>query len=220
VTLKALYLDLLSPKPDSIFVKLFLRDTTLKYKQLHHEAKHIDRLIDAQLHIKGGLFPTQEQLGALVASNYPDFTFENCGWHKIVFRNRSFDHNVVLKVGPHKSIESDHRVYKSVPEDKRHIYLARIFWHTKYCLLQEYGDQTNVSEEQLSCLREAVYKYGVFDVKAENVRWIGGKLRIIDANVTRIPLPIVLRKIDEVKPKLPKQLDTLIKKITKLLSGS
>ena len=192
----------------------------MKYRQLNHEAKHIDRLIDAELHVKGGLFPTQEQLGALVSLNYPDFAVENCGWHKIVFRNRGFDHNVVLKIGPHKSIENDHRVYKTVPEDKRHRYFARIYWHTKYCLLQEYGEAANVTQEQLNCLRTAVYKYGVFDVKAENIRWIHGDLRIIDANVTRIPLPTVLRKIDEVKPKLPKQLDTLIKKITKRLSES
>jgi hypothetical protein len=192
----------------------------LKYRQLHHEAKHIDHLIDAELHAKGGLFLTQDQLRALVTLTYPDFTVENCGWHKIVFRNESFGHNVVLKIGPHKSIENDHRVYKSVPEDKRHCYFARIFWHTKYCLLQEYGEPANVSKEQLNCMRLAVYKYGVFDVKAENIRWIDGELRIIDANVTRILLPTVLRKIDEVKPKLPKKLDAFIRKITKQLNRS
>ena len=64
-------------------------------------------------------------------------------------------------------------------------------------------------------MRQAIYKYGIFDVKADNLRWINGELRVIDANVTRIPLPTVLRKIDEIKPKLPKKLDLLIKKITK-----
>jgi hypothetical protein len=192
----------------------------LKYRELHHEAKHIDRLIDYELHHNGGVFPTQEQLAALLMANYPDFQVENCGWHKIVFRNRKFNHDVVLKIGPHKSIEGDHSVYKAVPEDKRHRYFARIYWHTKYCLLQEYGEPAAATQEQLNCLRQAVYKYGVFDVKAANLRWINGELLIIDANVTRIPLPTVLRKIDEVKPRLPKKLDTFIKKITKLLSGS
>lgn len=192
----------------------------MKYRELHHEAKHIDRLIDHELHVSGGLFPTQEQLQELVAANYPDFAVVNCGWHKIVFQNRQFNHKVVLKIGPKKSIEGDHRVYKSVPEDKRHRYFARIFWHTKYCLLQEFGEPASVTQEQLDCIRKEVYKYGVFDVKAANISLINGELRIIDANVTRIPLPTVLRKVDEIKPKLPKKLDLIIKKITKRLSGS
>jgi hypothetical protein len=192
----------------------------VKYRELHHEAKHIDRLIDAQLKAKGGLFPLQEQLTELIANNYPDFEVENCGWHKIVFRNRNFNHNVVLKIGPHKSIEADHRVYKAVPEDKRHRYFARTYWHTRYCLLQEYGTPAAATQEQLNCFRLAVYKYGVFDVKAENLRWINGELKIVDANVTRIPLPTILRKMDEIKPRLPKKLDALIKKITKQLNQS
>jgi hypothetical protein len=66
-------------------------------------------------------------------------------------------------------------------------------------------------------LRQAVYRYGIFDVKAENLRAIDGEIRIIDANATRIPLPTVLRKIDEAKPKIPKTLLNFLKKITKRL---
>jgi hypothetical protein len=51
-----------------------------------------------------------------------------------------------------------------------------------------------------------VYKYGIFDVKAENLKRIDSELKIIHANVTRILLPAVPMKIDEVKPKLPKRL--------------
>jgi hypothetical protein len=191
----------------------------VKYHELHHEAKHIDRLIDHELH-HTGIFPTQDRLAEIIAKNYPDFEVENCGWHKIVFRNRSFNHDVVIKIGPHKSIEADHSVYKAVPEDKRHRYFARIYWHTRYCLLQEYGVPVTATQEQLNCLRQAVYKYGVFDVKTENLSWINGELKIIDANVTRIPMPTILRKIDEIKPRLPKKLDELIKKVTKRLTQS
>ena len=188
----------------------------MKYKELHHQAKHIDRLIDANLPAKGS-FITQTDLKKLVFMNYPNFYVESSGWHKIVFGNRIIDHTVVLKVGPKKSIENDHRAYKSVPENMRHKLFARIFWHTKYCLLQEYGSPAKVTAQQLSQLRRTVYKYGIFDVKADNLRVINGTLKIIDANVTRVPLPTVLRKIDEVKPKLPRKLHAVIKKITKPL---
>lgn len=177
----------------------------MKYKQLHHEAKHIDRIIDRQLSLCGGLFLTTDDIEALVAENYPDFIVENCGWHKIVFRNRQIDHKVVLKIGPHKSIENDHHTYKQVPKTLRQTHFARIYWHTKYCLLQEYGETATVTDAQLKCMRQAVYKYGVFDIKSENLRWIDGELKIIDASATRIPLPTVLRKLDEIKPKLPQK---------------
>ncbi len=187
----------------------------MKYRELHHQAKHIDRLIDAELHARGGLFLAQEQLKMIILKNYAEFYVESSGWHKVVFGNSAIDHKVVLKVGPKKSIELDHRAYKRVPERVRHRFFARIFWHTKYCLLQEYGIKANVTKEQLTCVRQAIYKYGIFDVKADNLRWVEGELKVIDANVTRVPLPTVLRKIDEIKPKIPKKLNLLIKKITK-----
>jgi hypothetical protein len=46
---------------------------------------------------------------------------------------------------------------------------------------------------------------------------IDGELKIIDANVARVPIPFVLRKIDELKPKLPKKMTLIFKKITKTL---
>jgi hypothetical protein len=187
----------------------------LKYRELHHQAKHIDRLIDANMPVGGSLFLSPEELEKIISKNYPDFYFESSGWHKVVFGSSAIDHKVVLKVGPKKSIELDHRAYTRVPERVRHQFFARIFWHTKYCLLQEYGIKAAVTKEQLTCVRQAIYKYGIFDVKADNLRWVDGELKVIDANVTRIPLPTALRKIDEIKPKLPKKLNSIIKKITK-----
>jgi hypothetical protein len=73
------------------------------------------------------------------------------------------------------------------------------FWHTKYCLLQEYGFPAHVNARELTQLRRMVNRYGIFDIKAENLKIIDGELKIIDANITSIPIPFVLRKIDEVK---------------------
>jgi hypothetical protein len=189
----------------------------LKFEEVHHEAKHIDRLIELNIHAKGTLFLTTDELQKIILTVYPHYYVESCGWHKIVFSHKTLNHKVVLKVGPKKSIENDHQAYKRVPVHIRHIFFARIFWHTKYCLLQEYGTPANVTSQQLNCVRQAIYKYGIFDVKADNLRWINGELRVIDANVTRVPLPTVLRKIDEIKPMLPEKLNLFFKKISKLL---
>ncbi len=189
------------------------------YKELHHQAKHIDHYVDHNIGTGGPTSIPQEQLIALITKAFPDFYAISCGWHKAVFGNRQVDHKVVLKVGPKRSIENDHRAYKRVPHSVRHLFFARMYWHTKYCLLQEYGYPTNVTAEQLTRIRQVVYRYGIFDVKADNLRKIDGILKIVDANATRIPLPTVLRKIDEIKPKIPKKLDLILKKITKKLNG-
>ena len=190
----------------------------MKYKTLHHTAQKIDHLIDHHIHLGTSLFPTDELKNAILAK-FADLRFQSYGWHKIVFNIRSEEQKIVLKVGTRKSIENDHRVYKRIPENLRHQLFARIFWHTKYCLLQEYGFPTYVTPEELALLRGVVYKYGIFDIKAENLRRIGGQVKIIDANVTSIPMPIVLRKVDEVKPKLPSWLVLFIKRITRILNG-
>jgi hypothetical protein len=189
----------------------------LKYKTLHHTAKQIDRLIDNYLQAKGTSFVPQEELKNLILKNFPDLYVKDFGWHKIVFGILSMDQKVVIKVGTKKSIENDHRAYKRVPESVRHYLFARIFGHSKYCLVQEYGFATHVSPEELDTVRKTVYRFEVFDVKAENLMRINGQLKIIDVNVTPFPLPTVWKMVDEVKPKLPKQLMLLFKKITKMI---
>lgn len=124
----------------------------------------------------------QEELKKIILKEVPDLYVTNVGWHKIVFGIHSIDKKIVLKVGSKNSIENDHRAYKHVPENMRHKLFAKIFWHTKYCLLQEYGFPAHVTQEELTRLRRIVNRYGIFDVKAENLKIINGELKIIDAN--------------------------------------
>ena len=187
----------------------------MKYKNLHYIARQIDHSIDHYMHLSGSSTVPQTELRKLILKNFPDLYIMDAGWHKLVFGIHSIDQKIVLKVGTKTSIENDHHAYKSVPESLRHQVFARIFWHTKYCLLQEYGYPVQVTQEELTRLRSIVYRYGIFDVKAENLKRVDGKLKIIDANATSIPIPFVLRKIDEVKPKLPKKITVLFKTITK-----
>jgi hypothetical protein len=168
------------------------------------------------MHSNGTCVISQEELKQLVLREFRDFYIRNLGWHKIVFGIRS-DQEIVLKVGAKKSIENDHRVYKRVPENQRHQLFAKIFWHTKYCLLQQYGSPAKVSQKELDNLRVTVYKYGISDIKPDNLIRVDGELKIIDANVTPFPLPTVWRMVDEAKPKFPRQLILFIKKITRLL---
>jgi hypothetical protein len=150
----------------------------LRYKTLRHKAKEIDHLIDSYLQSKGTSFVPQEELKNLILKSFPDLYVKDCGWHKIVFGIHLTDQKVVIKVGTKKSIENDHRAYKQVPESMRHQLFARIFGHSKYCLVQEYGFAAHISPEELDIVRKTVYKYGVFDVKAENLMRLMVNLRL------------------------------------------
>lgn len=189
----------------------------MKYKTLYQTARQIDHTIDHYLHKTGSATIPQLQLRQLIQKNFPEYYVKDYGWHKIVFGIKTTQEKIVLKVGNKRSIENDHRAYKRLPESLRHQFFAKIYWHTKYCLLQEYGYPASVSPEELDCLRLMLYKYGIFDVKAENIKQIGGQLKIVDANATSYPVATLLRKMDEVKPKLPKQLVLVLKKATRAL---
>jgi hypothetical protein len=189
----------------------------LKYKALHHTARQIDHLIDHHLNSSGTSVIRQEELKRIILKEFPDLYVQDFGWHKIVFGIHSAEQKIVLKVGAKGSIENDHRAYKRVPENMRHKLFARIFWHTKYCLLQEYGFPAHVTTEELSNLRRILYKYGIFDVKVDNLKRIDGQIKIIDVNVAPFPLPTIWKMVDETKPKLPKRLMLFIKKLTKPL---
>jgi hypothetical protein len=189
----------------------------LKYETFHHQAKQIDRLIDDHIRLTGTHFIPQEELERLILKNFPALYVKDAGWHKIVFGIHGVDKKIVLKVGTKRNIENDHLAYKRVPKSVRHQLFARIFWHTKYCLLQEYGYSAQVTQEELTHLRKIVYRYGIVDVKTENLKKINGQLKIIDVNVAPFPLPTVWKMVDETKPKLPKRLTLFIKKLTKSL---
>ena len=165
----------------------------------------------------GSAFIPQNELKNLILKNFPNLYIKDAGWHKIVFGIRPIDQKIVLKVGPKNMIEKDHRAYKRVPENMRHQLFAKIYWHTQYCLLQEYGSPANATQKELDSPRRIVYQYGISDIKAENLRRFDDGKRIVDANVTPFLLPTVWKMVDEAKPKLPKQLVLFTKKITRLL---
>ncbi|HLN88957.1 MAG TPA: hypothetical protein VK253_02720 [Candidatus Binatia bacterium] len=189
----------------------------MKYKTLYNIARQIDHLIDHYMHSTGSAFIPQNELKNLILKNFPNLYIKDAGWHKIAFGIRTTDQKIVLKVGAKNIVEKDHRAYKRVPQNMRHQLYAKIYWHTKYCLLQEYGSPANATKKELDSLRRIVYRYGISDIKEENLRKFDGEIRIIDANATPFPLPTVWKMVDKAKPKLPKQLVLFTKKITRLL---
>ena len=136
----------------------------------------------------------------------------NFGLHKLVFRLRHKSHELALKIGKSEAIERDHEAYKQMPPSIRHVYFARVFWHTKYCLLQEYGVEADVSAQDLVQLRAIAGKYGLLDITCDNIRSVNGNLKIIDASIAPPGLFGLWKTADFIKLRLPPPIRKAIRK--------
>jgi hypothetical protein len=184
----------------------------VKFKSLHEKAKHLDGLIDEYRKAKGNSFVPMKSLQEIVLTVFPETTIFDFGLHKLVFRLRHKSHELALKIGKSETIEFDHKVYNHMPADVRHVYFARIFWHTKYCLLQEYGVEADVSAQDLVQIRSIAAKYGLLDITCDNIRSVNGNLKIIDAGIAPSGLSGLWQTADFIKLRLPPPVRNAIRK--------
>ena len=189
----------------------------MKFKSLHEKSRLLDSSIDEYLKANGSFVPMR-QLQEKVQAVFPDAVMVNFGLHKLVFHLRHKSHELVLKVGKAQAMERDHRVYKQMPPNLRHVYFARIFWHTQYWILQEYGVEADVSSESLAQLKEIAEQYGLLDITCDNVRSVDGKLKIIDANIAPTGLFRLWKTADTIRDILPPPIRKAIRKTRLLIS--
>ena len=149
----------------------------MRYKEIYKKALLIDQFID--INRKSFNMPIKE-IDVIIRYLFPSCYIRSKGWFKTVFRICAKDRTVVLKIGKKESIKT----YEMMPSHMQKKHFAKIFWHTKYCLLQEYGEEANPTMEEVERLRAIGLKYGISDIRKENIRKFGDRLKIIDAKVT------------------------------------
>lgn len=184
----------------------------MKFKSLHEKAKLVDDLIDDYRETKGTSFVPMGNLEKIVTAVFPDAVLANFGLHKLVFHLKHKAHELVLKTGKAQAIEMDHKAFKQLPVSLRHVYFARIFWHSKYCLLQEYGVEAEASAEGLAQLRAIASKYGLLDITCDNIRSVNGNLKIVDASLAPPGFFKLWKAADVVKLMLPAPVRRAIRK--------
>jgi len=175
----------------------------MKFKSIFRKARVIDSLIEQYIKSTNALIITLDAFGDIVQRQFPEFTLTGRGAHKVTFTVHYNEQTLVLKVGKKDTIENDHRVYKLLPRRVRHAYHARIFWHTKHCLLQEYGVETEVSEDELNVLRTIMGRYGLIDIRCDNIRKVNGRLKVVDANIAEGRTAHVKKILDRIRVRLP-----------------
>ncbi len=184
----------------------------MRFKTLHQKAHLLDEVIDAYLQSKNFGFIPMNELQNLVPTIFSEAKMTSFGMHKLVFQIRHGHHDLALKVGRKDDIEKDHKTYKQLPHPYRRVYFAKIFWHTKYCLLQEYGVEVDVTPAELSQIRSIVSKFGLLDISCENIRNINGYLKIIDASSAPSGLYGLYKASDFVMLRLPPPVRRVVRK--------
>ena len=185
----------------------------MKFKSLHEKARLLDSLIDEYIKAEGTSFVPMHKLQEMVATAFPDAVMVNFGLHKLVFHLKHKSHDLALKVGKPQAVELDHRAYRQMPPTLRHTYFARVFWHTKYSLLQEYGVKAEVTQQQLLQLRVMAGKYGLLDITCDNIRKVDGNLKIIDAGISPPGLFGLWKTADTIARRLPPPVSGIIRKL-------
>jgi hypothetical protein len=183
----------------------------VKFKSLYEKARFLDGLIDEYIEAEGSFVPMR-QLQGKVVNVFPEAVMVNFGLHKLVFHLKHKSHDLALKVGKKQDVERDHQVYKQMPPSLRHVYLARIFWHAKYSILQEYGVEAEVTRQQLLQLRGIAGRYGLLDITCDNIRSVNGQLKIIDAGISPPGLYGLWKTADTISRRLPPPISRIIRK--------
>lgn len=193
----------------------------MKFKSIHKQAEQLDGAIDDYIKSKNSVFVPINTLREMAKEIFPDAKMANYGLHKLVFLLQHKSHKLALKIGKMIAIEQDHQAYKRMPRSLRRVYFARIFWHTKYCLLQEFGAETEVTSQELSQIRAVASKYGLLDISCDNIRNVNGHLKIIDAGISPPGFFRLWKSADFIILRLPSPLRQALRKsrLLKIING-
>ena len=157
----------------------------MRHALIHKKAQFIDKFVDNYRQIrKRTTFPHKE-VGAIIHFLFPGSSYSGRGAFKTVHKISSRTKDLVLKASNKKNIRNDERTYKRLPSNIRNRYFAKVYWRTKYCLLQKFGKKSQVPLERLKKLKLIAKQYGLTDVRPENVRKVNGKHKIVDASISQ-----------------------------------
>ena len=155
----------------------------MRHALIHKKAELIDRFIDVyKRERKRNTFPHKE-VKSLIHLLFQGSSYSGRGAFKTVHKVSSRARDLVLKTARRNAIRNDQIAYKRLPSRIRNRYFAKVYWRTKYCLLQKYGKEANVPKEKLEQLKIA-NEYGLKDIRPANVRKVDGIFKIVDASLT------------------------------------
>lgn len=157
----------------------------MRHKNILKKAKFIDEFVNHYNKIrKRSSFPHKE-VKSIIHFLFQGSSYSGKGKYKSVHRVSSRAKDFVLKTSHTKNIKNDVRAYNKLPENICNRYFAKIYWITKYCLLQRFGKSAKIPQQVLKKLKSIAKDHGLTDVRQENVRKFGRTFKIIDASLSK-----------------------------------
>lgn len=157
-----------------------------RHRRIHQTAVLIDGLVDRYKRgRKRRTFPHRE-VKTIMHLAIPGCVYTGRGAFKTVHKVSTRTRDLVLKTSNPKNIRADVRAYLRLPPTIRNRYFAKIYWWTKYCLLQKFGRMTsNIPDDAMRRLRDVGRRHGLTDIRPANVRRVDGQYKIVDASVRK-----------------------------------
>jgi len=155
----------------------------VRHETIHEKALLIDKFVDIYMRAKKRKTFPHKEVGQIIHWLFPNSKSRGRGTFKTVYQISSRERDLVLKISKEKSIRNDIEAYDKLPRTIRNRYFAKVYWNTKYCLLQKYGKAVKVSPKVVESLKRKVRSYGLCDVRADNIRKVNGIFKIVDATV-------------------------------------
>ena len=156
----------------------------MKHKSRKVLARTIDSFIDHYMKTRRTKrFPDKRLLEPIVKFLFGDYRHLGRGWYKNVYyvTSRNGKRELVLKMGHPKDIVRDFTISRRLSNR----YFAKVYWRTKYCLLQKYGSNERVPSDVLERLKRKAGTVGLVDIKPANVRRVEGRFKIVDASISK-----------------------------------
>jgi len=154
----------------------------VRHETIYQKALLIDRFIEFYMKAKKRKRFPRKEAGQVIKLLFPNSRNVGEGAFKKVFQISSRSRDLALKVSGEENIRNDVGAYDRLPKNIRNRCFAKIYWNTKYCLLQKYGKAVRVPPEVIGSLKKKVKPYGLSDVRVANIRKVDGKFKIVDAN--------------------------------------
>ena len=156
----------------------------MRHALINKKAQFIDKFIVYYQRARGRSSFPHKEVGHLVKFLFPGSSYSGRGAFKTVHRISSREKDLVLKDSHHKNIMADWRVYRRISISIRNRYFAKIYWKTNYCILQKWGKKVKVPKKELIKLKLVGKRYGLTDIRFDNIRKVDGHFKIIDANLS------------------------------------
>lgn len=158
----------------------------MRHANIYKVAILHDQLIDAYCNARNRSNFPHGTASEIIKKLVPGTRILGRGYFKTAHLVYSRSRNLVLKTGSPRSITADIKAYNCLPKNIRNRYFAKVYWNSKYCLLQKYGKKIAVSDSELKRLKVVGKQHGLQDVSPKNIRSFDGLFKIVDANaITR-----------------------------------